>query len=72
MPALSISRFAAAQGIEIKRIHTSGHAVIEDLQRLARAIQPATVIPIHTLEPARYVDYFENVEIVKDGESILL
>ena len=67
-----ISRFAAAQGIEIKRIHTSGHAVIEDLQRLARAIQPAKVIPIHTLEPARYVDYFENVEIVKDGESILL
>ncbi|MFG1209565.1 MBL fold metallo-hydrolase [Xanthobacter flavus] len=66
----TVALFAAlkAQGIGFDVVHTSGHASIPDLKRLARAIAPRTLVPIHTFEAARFPSLFENVVVRRDGE----
>jgi ribonuclease J len=54
-------------GIDLKIIHVSGHASVEDLQRLAAAINADKVIPIQTDVPELF-DSFDRVEIHGDGE----
>jgi ribonuclease J len=48
--------------------HASGHAYITDLQRLATAIAPKRVVPIHSFAPARFGEFFDNVEVHREGE----
>jgi ribonuclease J len=48
--------------------HASGHAYVPDLQRLARAIAPERLVPIHSFGAVRFPELFENVEIHSDGE----
>jgi ribonuclease J len=55
-------------GIDLKVIHVSGHASVEDLQRLAAAINADKVIPIHTDVPELFDSLFDRVEIHGDGE----
>lgn len=50
-------------------IHTSGHASPADLQKFAKALKPKKVVPIHSFEPERYKELFENVEVHPDGET---
>jgi len=50
-------------------IHTSGHAMPADLQKFAQAINPKKIVPIHSFEPGRYPELFNNVEIHTDGET---
>ena len=53
--------------------HTSGHAYPATLQRLAEALAPKQIIPIHTLFPEEYPALFRQpVRIVHDGEGIVL
>ena len=59
---------AAQLGLEFSVIHTSGHADLADLQRFATALAPRQLVPIHTFEPARYFDLFENVVQHADGK----
>jgi ribonuclease J len=54
--------------IPLSRVHASGHAAVEDLQRLASAIAADRVIPIHTAVPERYPALFDRVEAHRDGE----
>ena len=49
--------------------HTSGHAPVADLKRLADAISAKRVVPIHTFSPDSCPDLFANVEIWADGET---
>lgn len=58
----------AARAIPLHRCHTSGHAAIGDLQRLAEAVAPRRLVPIHTFHPERFADVFRNVLRVRDGE----
>jgi len=53
----------------IEPVHTSGHAIIEDLQAFAKALNPRVPIPIHTFEANKYPELFENVKILSDGEE---
>ncbi|MFH1845982.1 MAG: MBL fold metallo-hydrolase [Candidatus Omnitrophota bacterium] len=62
--------YCREKGIEMEMVHTSGHAVIEDLKRFAGAIDPKVLVPIHTFLPEKYPDLFENVKILKDEESL--
>lgn len=48
----------ASRGIPIEHAHTSGHASIPDLKRLANAIAPRVLVPIHTFEPHRFAEHF--------------
>jgi ribonuclease J len=56
-----------ARGIPFEIIHTSGHASIADLQRLAAAVRPKALVPIHTFEPERFPELFESVVQHQDG-----
>ncbi len=55
-------------GLDLEVIHTSGHASIADLQRLARAVAPRSLVPIHTYDAARFPELFDNVVVRRDGE----
>lgn len=55
-------------GLGLETIHTSGHASITDLKRLAAAIAPKALVPIHTFEAERYPTVFQNVVVRRDGE----
>ncbi|KQT74913.1 MBL fold metallo-hydrolase [Methylobacterium sp. Leaf465] len=59
----------AARGIPLSRAHTSGHASIPDLKRLAAAIAPRQLVPVHTFMPERFPALFgPNVTIREDGQ----
>ena len=48
--------------------HTSGHASLADLQRLAKAFDPARIVPIHSEATDRFGEHFDHVEQHADGE----
>lgn len=55
-------------GIPLDECHTSGHAAVQDLQRLRHAFANSPVVPIHTAEPARFEELFGNTQVHDDGE----
>ena len=57
------------RGVKFAQVHTSGHASIGDLQRLATAMAPETLVPVHTFEGQRFQELFgPNVTRRSDGE----
>jgi ribonuclease J len=48
--------------------HTSGHAPVADLQRLAAALNPRKLVPIHTQHREDFSQIFANVVQLNDGE----
>jgi len=48
--------------------HTSGHAPVEDLKKLATALKPRKLVPIHTEHGEEFSDIFANVVTHNDGE----
>ena len=65
-----ISAFRDDPAINFVYAHTSGHAPVEDLQRLATALKPKQLIPIHTEKASDYGKYFKNASILNDGETL--
>lgn len=57
--------------VAFHEIHTSGHAVRDDLHRLVTALRPQRLVPIHTEYPEAY-DVFKNVVRLKDGDTLQL
>lgn len=49
-------------------IHTSGHASPVDLKKIAAAMKPRKVVPIHSFAPERYSELFSNVQTYSDGQ----
>jgi ribonuclease J len=60
------------KGLVIEQVHTSGHAVLSDLQRFAEALNPKSLIPIHTFTPRSYLKLFKNVNILQNGEILVV
>lgn len=57
------------RGIPLGHAHTSGHASLADLQRLAAAIAPKMLVPIHTFEAQRFPEHFGPAVALKaDGQ----
>jgi ribonuclease J len=56
------------KGISITQIHTAGHAIGKDLKQFAAALNPKTLVPIHTFEPQEFLGLHKNVKILKDKE----
>lgn len=54
--------------IPLSHAHTSGHASIKDLKRLANAIAPRMLVPVHTYAPEQFPTHFANVSLKQDGE----
>jgi len=63
--------YCAKAGLIIEQVHSSGHAKPEDLKSFARALNPKTLIPIHTFCADKYVDLFDRVKILKDNEPFV-
>ena len=61
--------FCQRYDIPITIHHTSGHAGITDLQRLAKALKPGRVVPIHTSAPEMFDKHFNSVDQHQDGMS---
>jgi ribonuclease J len=55
------------RGITMFPCHTSGHAPIKDLKRLAKALAPRMLVPIHSFEPQAFPALFANVNLKDDG-----
>ena len=56
------------RGIEMRQIHTSGHASPKDLKRFASALAPRALVPIHSFATEKYAGLFDNVVYRYDGE----
>ena len=67
-PGAKLKSDLAALGVPFEVIHTSGHASIADLKRLAGAVNASRLIPIHTFEGDSFQKYFSNVTRRNDGE----
>jgi ribonuclease J len=47
-----------ALGVQVTSLHTSGHADIPALQRMANTLQPKQIVPVHTFNRDEYGDLF--------------
>lgn len=50
---------AKTLGIDIRSLHTSGHADLTALQGMVQRTQPKLLIPIHTLKPEAFREHFD-------------
>jgi ribonuclease J len=48
--------------------HTSGHATVDDLQKLTKALKPRMLVPIHTEHGEDFSKFFANVVTLNDEE----
>lgn len=67
-----IQELVDSKKVAFRHIHTSGHATLFDLKRLAKAVNPKKIVPIHTENPVKMQQEFEkagftNVELWNDG-----
>jgi ribonuclease J len=67
---VSLKAECERRDIPFETIHTSGHASVPDLKRLAAAIAPERLIPIHTFGRDEFPSLFDNVMLANDGEWI--
>lgn len=67
--AVTYQAMIACKDIGFFPIHTTGHAPREDLARLVTAIQPKTLIPIHTEAPEGFTGLGAPVVFLTDGEA---
>lgn len=59
--------------VPIVKVHSSGHAYIEELKSFVEAVKPKYIIPNHTFFPEKYRDILgSNVMLVRDKQSIIL
>lgn len=63
-----ISAFRSDPAVNFIYAHTSGHAPVEDLQKLASALKPRKLVPIHTEHGEDFSKIFANVVTLTDGE----
>ena len=68
-PGAALKAAFAERSVPLEVVHTSGHASIGDLQRLAAAVAPGALVPVHTFEGDRFAGLFgANVVRRADGE----
>jgi ribonuclease J len=64
-----LAQFLKSNNIELLEIHTSGHAYVEDLKKLARVLDPRFVVPIHTFHPDQYGKIYRNILQLEDDQT---
>lgn len=65
-----LREWAKRKEIDFHIVHSSGHASSHDLYRMAQAVAPQRLLPIHTVHPERYASLSANVEIANNGEWV--
>jgi ribonuclease J len=59
--------FRSDPAVNFVYAHTSGHATVEDLQKLVEALTPKMLVPVHTESPEDFEKMFSNVKRATDG-----
>jgi len=67
-----IAAFRSDPAVNFVYAHTSGHAPVADLQRLAAALNPRKLVPIHTEHGEDFSQVFANVVTHDDGEVFVV
>jgi ribonuclease J len=62
-----LTTMLADAGVDLRHLHTSGHASVPALRRLVDALAPQRVVPIHSEGGDRYADLFPRVDQQLDG-----
>jgi len=66
-----VEPFWNEHNVPIEKVHTSGHAYIDELQEFVKALNPKYIIPNHTFYPEKYLELFgSRTKIVGDKERI--
>jgi len=63
-----LASWCQRHGISLKIAHTSGHADPNSIVRLAHALDPRMIIPMHTEAPRIMELLVQNVHILNDGD----
>jgi ribonuclease J len=64
----ALQELLAEHQIRLTTVHTSGYASVFDLRRLAEALGPKQVVPIHSDVGDRFCEFFPRVERHADGD----
>ncbi|UWZ85121.1 MBL fold metallo-hydrolase [Occallatibacter riparius] len=67
-----IASYRSDPAVNFVYAHTSGHATVEDLKKLAEAFHPRVLVPIHTEHGQEYSQVFANVVNLNDGQDFFL
>lgn len=67
-----LREWAKRKEIDFRIVHSSGHASSADLNRMAQAVAPQRLLPIHTVHPERYDSLSANTDIVANGEWVTI
>ena len=63
--------FVRENELNLEHIHTSGHATVDILKQLARALKPKRIIPIHTEYPEMFKEHFGSAVVCyNDGQGL--
>lgn len=60
--------FLKRKSIRMRIHHSSGHAFVGDLQRLAESVSPRRLVPIHSFAGDRFEEFFSRVNRRRDGD----
>ena len=69
-PQVALERFLVDRGFTVESLHTSGHASVEDLQRVISALDPVHVVPIHGTTPEGFLALSNRVLFAEDGKEV--
>jgi ribonuclease J len=68
-----VKSFWEKHQVPIIKVHSSGHAYIEELKSFVEAVKPKHIIPNHTFYPEKYRELLgDNVMMVKDKQPLFL
>jgi ribonuclease J len=67
-----LASWCRQQAIALEVAHTSGHADPNSLVRLAQALNPRMVVPIHTQAPQIMDSLVRNVRVLRDGDWLAI
>lgn len=54
-------------GFQIELLHTSGHAGFEDIKKVIESLEPKRLVPLHTMNPTKFLSLFPQSELKQDG-----
>ena len=64
--------YAEQNNIPIEYLHTSGHATVQQIEQLIKALKPGKVIPVHTFAPEGFLKIADNLLFLEDRHSVEL
>ena len=66
--AVEMDTWRKRHGIAFYQVHTSGHASLSELKRIATALAPDVLVPIHSNHPDKFSELYPRVSYHADGE----